>query len=264
MNLTGMHVLLGASNAMHKLRQQIQQVASTQAPVLIHGEKGVGKTLVAELIRQESPRRERPFVTFGCIETPSDLLERELFGFEGIDSFGAWNVEAGWVAKNRGGTILFDEIAALAPSTQIKLLRLLEDRAFEPLGSGTPVSADIRILAATRCPLEQLARSPTFRQDLYYRLTVFPVQVPPLRERKPDIPALVGQFIDKYARLHGRTVNGILAPGMAQLMRHRWPDNVRELEECIEKAILASADGWLRIDDRCCPSNFWLYAPVTG
>ena len=264
MNATGINMLIGASNAMRRVLQQIEQVAPTPAPVLIHGEKGVGKTLVAELIHQESPRRNRSFVKVHCMDTPVDQFEHELFGFEGEAYSGNWNVGTGWLAKARGGTIFFDEITALAPATQIKLLRLLEDRVFEPPGSDTPVSADIRLLAATRRSQEQFAHSQTFRQDLYYRLTVFPIQVPPLREHKTDIPALAEYFIDRYARKHGVTVKGILAPGKSHLLRHRWPGNVRELEECIEMSILASTDGWLRIDCRCCPANFWVDSSHQG
>jgi len=257
MSTTGMNVLVGASNAMRQIRQQIERVAPTRAPVLIHGEKGVGKTLVAELIHQTSSRRDRPFVTLHCLKTPSDLLARELFGAEGDAFAGDWNIGTGWLAKARGGTLYFDEIAALAPPTQIKLLQLLEDRVFEPPGSNTPVSADIRLLAATRNQPEQLFSSQTLRQDLYYRLTVFPIYVPPLRQRRLDIPALIAHFIDKYAKKYGMAIKGIMAPGKAQLMRYRWPGNVRELEECIEMSLLATTDGWLRIDDRCCPPSFW-------
>ena len=250
MSTTESHVLIGESNVLRKILQQIHQVAPTHAPVLIHGEAGVGKMLVAERIHQESTRRNRPFIKFRCLETPPELLERELFGFEGDTSTGYWNVGTGCLAKARGGTIYFDEIAALAPATQIKLLRLLEERVFEPPGSNTPVSADIRLLAATRRSPEQLIRSQTFRQNLFYRLAVFPITVPPLREHKSDIPALTEYFIAKYARLHGKTLKGILAPGKAQLMHYRWPGNVREFEECIERASLATTDGWLRIDYR--------------
>ena len=258
MSATGPSLLIGTTSAMRRILQQIQQVAPTPAPVMIHGEAGSGKTRVAEQIHQASARSNRPFIKFRCLDTPPELLERELFGFEGEACLGDWNVGNGWLAKARGGTIYFDEITALSAATQIKLLRLLEDRVFEPPGSMTPVAADIRLLAGLRGTPEQLAQNQTFRHDLYYRINVFPVQLPPLREHKPDIPALVDHFIEKYARLYGRTIKGILAPGKSQLMRHRWPGNVRELEECIEHAILASVDGWMRIDHHCCPANFWL------
>jgi len=259
MNAPGKHELIGASNALHKVWRQIQQVAATHAPVLICGEKGAGKTLAAELIQEGSTRRDQPFFKIHCSEMDADLLERELFGFEETAVSGNWQTGAGWAAKARNGTIYFDEIAALAPSTQVKLLRLLEDRVFEPLGSITPITSDVRILAATSRPLEQLVKRQSFRQDLFFRLNVFPIHVPPLREHKLDIPALVEHFISRYAQKYGKTIKGIVAPGKSQLMRHRWPGNVRELEECIEKAIAASTDEWIHIDTRCCPFNFWIY-----
>ena len=250
MPATPSDLLIGNSNAMQRVLQQVQQVALTLAPVLIHGEKGAGKSVVARLIHQKSARCLRPFIQIHCTEKTEQLLERELFGLEGEVAPGNWSVETGCLAKARGGTIFFDEIAALAPATQVKILRLLEEHIYEPLGSMTPVSADVRMLAATRRPLELLAHSPTFRQDLYYRLAVFPIHIPPLREHKPDIPALAEHFIFQYAKKQGKLVKGILAPGKSQLMRHRWPGNVAELEACIEAAIHASLDGWVRFDPR--------------
>ena len=260
MNTTASNLLIGTSHALRAIRQQIQQVAHTAAPVLIHGEAGAGKTRVAEQIHQESARSSKPFIKIRCVATPAEVLERELFGFEQVDASGRWSVGTGWLVKARGGTIYFDEITALAASIQSKLLRLLEDHVFEPLGSIVPVSADVRILAGTRRTPEQLARSRTFQQNLYYRLTVFPMHMPPLCQHKTDIPALVEHFMAVYSRKHGKEIKGILAPGKAQLTLHRWPGNVRELEECLEQAILASADGWLRMDHHCCPANFWLNA----
>ena len=247
MSVTDLKVLIGDSSMLRKITQQIQQVAPTPAPVLIYGEKGAGKTRVAELIHQQSARRHRPFIKFRCLEMSAERLEHELFGLEGDGVSGNWNVGAGWLATARGGTVFFDEIAALTPATQIKLLRLLEERVFEPSGSDMPVSADIRLLAATRRTPEQLIRSQTFRQNLFYRLNVFPIQVPPLREHRADIPALIEYFMDQAAVRQGKAIKGILAPGKAHLMQHRWPGNVLELEECIEQAVQASVDGWLRI-----------------
>ena len=151
MSATGPSLLIGTTSAMRRILQQIQQVAPTPAPVMIHGEAGSGKTRVAEQIHQASARSNRPFIKFRCLDTPPELLERELFGFEGEACLGDWNVGNGWLAKARGGTIYFDEITALSAATQIKLLRLLEDRVFEPPGSMTPVAADIRLLAGRAC-----------------------------------------------------------------------------------------------------------------
>lgn len=264
MNTVETNLLVGSSHAMRTIRQQIQQVAHTLAPVLIYGGPGAGKACVAEQIHQESGRNNRPFVRIRCMETPAEILERDLFGFERADASGNWSVGTGWLVKARGGTLYFDEIAALALSTQDKLLRLLEEHVFEPQGCIVPVSADVRILAGTRRTPEQLAHSRTFQQNLYYRLTVFPIQIPPLCQHKPDIPELAELFVATYARKYGKEIKGILAPGKAQLTLHRWPGNVRELQECIERAVQVSTDGWLRFDAHCCPSNFWLVDPDAG
>jgi len=252
MNTTGASLLVGTSYVTRKILQEARQVAPSPAPVLIRGEPGTGKSLVSELIHHESTRRDKPFIRLRCSEMSACLLERELFGHVRDVFPDAWNARYGSLENTRGGTIYFDEIAALAPATQIKLLQLLEEHTFEPLGSDKPVRADVRVLASTKHPLEKLVHSGAFRTDLFYRLAVFPIQLLPLRKHASDIPALIGHFITKYAQIHGKTIRGILAPGMTLLTQHRWPGNVRELEECIEKAILESTDGWLRIDRQCC------------
>lgn len=237
---------IGDARAMRRVRQQIRQVARTDAPVLICGEPGSGKELVAKVIYQMSTRSDKPFVKVRCDEMSAELLERELFGHVRGAFAGARNAGTGSLETARGGTVFFDEIAALTPLTQSKLLRLLQEHEFEPLGSGTSVLADIRVLAATRRPLEELVRGGTFRLDLYYRLAVFPIQVPPLRKHRSDIPALVDYFITQHARLLSKTARGVSWSAMDVLKHHRWPGNVRELEACIEKALRASSDGWVR------------------
>lgn len=200
---------------------------------------------MAESIHTMSLRCDKPFIKFCCDEISADFLERKLFGHVRGAISGVRNAGTGCLETARGGTVYFDEVAALAPVTQIKLLRLLQEHEFEPLGIGASCLADVRVLATTRRPLEQLVRSGVFRTDLYYRLAVFPIQVPPLRKRPADIPALVNYFINQYARLLKKTTQGVSWLAMDLLKRHGWPGNVRELQECIEKAMQASTDGWV-------------------
>ena len=241
-------MLIGNSRATRRVRRQIRQVAPSNAPVLIRGQQGTGKNLIARLIHDMSNRGDRPFITLRCDEVAVDILERTLFGYARGAFPGARNAGKGWLEKAHGGSIFLDEIAALAPSTQVKLLRLLQERVFEPVGSTTPIPVDIRLLAATQHPLEQRVRSGTFRGDLFYRLTVFPIQVQPLRKHKADIPALVDRFIARNARARGKTVPVVSPEAMDLLKHYRWPGNVRELEACIAQAIRKSTDGWVHGD----------------
>jgi Nif-specific regulatory protein len=247
MNSTGKSILIGTSNAVCRVLQQIRQVAPSDAPVLICGEKGSGRNLVAELIHQESNRRDRAFIKLRCCEMSANLLEQELFGHERGAIPGAVNGRKGWLETARGGTVFLDEIASLSPSVQIKLLRVLQEHEIERLGSSRALNVDIRFLAATQHPMEHLVRNQAFREDLWYRLTVFPIQIPPLRERKSDIPALVVHFLAKHAQTYGKTARNVSEPAMDLLVSHSWPGNVRELEECIERAILASDDDSIHI-----------------
>lgn len=237
-------LLIGDSRAMRRIRRQILQVAPSHAPVLIRGERGVGKHLIARLIHDMSNRDNKTFITLRCEGMPADLLERALFGHAAGAFPGARHARSGLLEKACGGSIFLDEIGALGLSAQFRLLRLLQDREFEPLGGTTAIPADVRLVATTRLPLEQMVRRAAFREDLYYRLTVFPIQVPPLRKHKSDMPALVEHFIARYGRAHGKAVAVVSTGAVGLLKRQRWPGNVRELETCVEEA-MRHGDGGL-------------------
>ena len=235
--------LIGNSHAMRRVFRLIQQVASSPATVLILGESGVGKELVAQAIHYNSPRAARPFVKVNCAALPENIVESELFGHERGAFTGALSQRKGRFENADGGTIFLDEIGDIPPSTQIRLLRVLQEREIERVGGDQPIRIDVRILAATNRKLETLIREGRFREDLYYRLNVFPIHVPPLRERKTDIPLLADYFVEKYSQCNKIPVVRISTPAIDMLMSHHWPGNVRELENCIERAVLLSTDG---------------------
>lgn len=235
--------LLGRSPVMEQLRQMIRKVARTQATVLIHGESGTGKELVARALYRESPRASAPFIKVNCAAVPENLIESEFFGHEKGAFTGAMNKREGRFELAHGGTILLDEISEISPQVQAKLLRVLQERELERVGGTRTIKVDVRVIATTNRDLQQSVDRKEFRQDLFFRLNVVPIQVPPLRERREDVPYLAEQFMLRFARKHGMNIAGISADCLAALQAHHWPGNVRELQNVIERAVILCADG---------------------
>ncbi len=230
--------MVGSSKPLRSVLEMIDKVASTEASVLIRGETGTGKEMVARTIHLTSPRRNGPFISINCAAIPETLLESELFGFEKGAFTGAASHKTGQISLAEGGSLFLDEIGDLSPSSQAKLLRAIEEHEFTPLGSENKVKVDVRVIAATHRDLEQMMQSGLFREDLFFRLNVVPVFLPPLRERKEDISTLAAHFLDKYRRLHGRGPETMPADVMNNLLLYDWPGNARELENTIEKFVL--------------------------
>ena len=235
--------LLGRSPAMQALRDLIRKVARTQATVLVQGESGTGKELVSRAIYRESSRANGPFIKVNCAAIPENLIESEFFGHEKGAFTGAVTKREGRFELAHGGTILLDEISEVAPHVQAKLLRVLQERELERVGGNRLIRVDVRVIATTNRNLEESIARKEFRQDLYFRLNVVPISVPPLRERREDITFLAEQFMQRLARKHGVRVNGISASCQAALMSHDWPGNVRELQNVIERAVILCPDG---------------------
>ena len=215
-----------------------RQVAPTRTTVLITGESGTGKEVVAKTIHQLSTRARGPWVAVHCAGLPAALLESELFGHEKGAFTGAHERRAGRVELAQGGTLFLDEIGEIDATTQVKLLRFLGERTFERLGSGKTLTADVRLVAATNKDLGAMVKAGTFREDLYFRLAVVPVHLPPLRERVSDIPALATAFVKEFAKENEKQVRGVDTAAMEALLRHRWPGNVRELRTAMEHAVV--------------------------
>jgi Nif-specific regulatory protein len=234
--------LIGNSGPMRQVFEQVNQVVGTSATVLIRGESGTGKELIAHALHQHSPRAGKPFVRVNCAALPETLVESELFGYERGAFTGAQARRKGRFELADGGTLFLDEIGELSPSTQAKLLRVIQEREFERLGGTSTIQVDVRLITATNKDLEQAQVDGTFREDLYYRLNVFTIWMPPLRERKSDILLLADHFVEKYAALHTRSIKRISTPAIDMLVSYHWPGNVRELENTIERAVLV-ADG---------------------
>src|SRR6516164_1377011 len=230
--------LLGQSPAMESLRELIRKVARTQATVLIQGESGTGKELVARALYRESPRANAPFIKVNCAAIPDNLIESEFFGHEKGAFTGALNKREGRFELAHGGTILLDEISEISPSTQAKLLRALQEREFERVGGNRTIKVDVRVIATTNRNLEQSVEKKEFRQDLFFRLNVVPIPVPPLRERAEDVPFLAEEFMRRYARKHGVNVQGFSKEALKVLNNHSWPGNVRELQNVVERAVI--------------------------
>jgi Nif-specific regulatory protein len=230
--------IVGNSNAMRSVYLHIEEVAGSVTTVLIRGESGVGKELVARAVHEQSPRKNRMFVKFNCAALPESIIESELFGHEKGAFTGALAMRKGRFETAEGGTIFLDEIGDISPQTQVKLLRVLQEKEFERVGGQVPIRANIRIITATSRDLESMIEQGTFRSDLYYRLNVFPIFVPPLRERKSDILLLADYFVEKYSKLNSKNVKRITTAAIDLLMSYHWPGNVRELENCMERAVL--------------------------
>jgi len=234
--------IIGNSKAMHVVYDLIAQVSKSDATVLLRGESGTGKELVAQAIHYNSLRTAKPFIKVNLAALPETVMESELFGHEKGAFTGAIQQRKGRFELAHGGTIFLDEIGDLSPATQIKLLRVLQEREFERVGGAETIKTDVRILAATNRNLEKLIEKGHFRQDLYYRLNVFPIYLPPLRERRTDILLLSDHFVEVYARENHKEVRRVSSQAIDMLMSYHWPGNVRELENCIERAVLLSND----------------------
>jgi Nif-specific regulatory protein len=230
--------IIGTSGPMRQVYEQIARVARANTTVLIRGESGTGKELIAHAIHYSSPRAKKPFLKVSCAALPDSLIESELFGYEKGAFTGAQARKKGRFELAEGGTLFLDEIGDINLSTQVKLLRVLQEREFERLGGTEPVAANVRLITATGADLEAAIAAGTFREDLHYRLDVFTIHVPPLRERRPDILLLVDHFLEKYSIEHGHRVKRVSTPAIDMLMAYHWPGNVRELENAIERAVL--------------------------
>jgi DNA-binding NtrC family response regulator len=230
--------LLGHSPAMENMRQLIRKVARTQATVLIAGESGTGKELVARALYRESPRANAPFIKVNCAAIPENLIESEFFGHEKGSFTGALTKREGRFELAHGGTILLDEISEISPSVQAKLLRVLQERELERVGGNRTIKVDVRVIATTNRNLEQSVEKKEFRQDLFFRLNVVPIHVPPLRERKEDVTGLADEFMRRFSRKHGVTVRGFSEDALKVLNDHTWPGNVRELQNVVERAVI--------------------------
>src|SRR6266478_2264984 len=241
------HGIVGRSAALRRVFGLVDKVAMTDAAILIRGETGTGKELIAALIHRLSARQRGPFVKFNCTAIPAGLLDSELFGHERGAFTGAVARRIGRFELANRGTLLLDEIGDLPLDLQPKLLRVLEEQEFERIGSTHTIRSDVRIIAATNRPLEQLVAAGEFRADLYYRLNVFPIDLPALRERPEDIPLLVRHFVIHHARKLGRRIDSIPADVMEMLLRHPWPGNVRELQHVLQRAVILSHGGSLQL-----------------
>jgi transcriptional regulator with GAF, ATPase, and Fis domain len=245
----GYEDIIGQSAALQYVLYKVEQVAATDTTVLVLGENGTGKELVCRAIHSQSPRKERPLVKVNCAALPANLIESELFGHERGAFTGAQTRRTGRFEVADGGSLFLDEIGELPLELQGKLLRVLEDGKFERLGSSVTMKVDVRMIAATNRDLENLVREGSFREDLYYRLNVFPITVPPLRERREDIPLLARFFVEKAAKRLGKTIKFIPKNVMTRLQEHRWPGNVRELQNVIERAVINSTESKLQLMD---------------
>ncbi len=240
--------LVSHSPLMQKIFEILPTVAASPSTVLILGDTGTGKELLARAIHSLSPRRKDPFVAVNCGALPDTLLESELFGYKAGAFTGAVKDKPGRFALAKGGTLFLDEIGEISPALQVRLLRVLQEKTYEPLGATKTETADARIIVATNRDLAELMRQGTFREDLYYRINVVRVALPPLRRRKEDIPILVDQFIARFNLLQKKSVTGATTQALSLLMAHDWPGNVRELENAVERAFILCSDGPIGIE----------------
>jgi DNA-binding NtrC family response regulator len=258
----GLENMIGESEPMREIFELVQQVAPSKATVLITGESGTGKELIAKAIHQLSPRSKGPMVTVHCAQLAPTLLESELFGHEKGAFTGAHERRVGRFEQAHGGTLFLDEIGEIDATLQVKLLRVLGERTFERVGSNRTLTADVRLLAATNKTLEELVKAGTFREDLFYRLKVVEIELPPLRERREDIPLLAQSFMREFAQENGKAVKEFTSETMDTLMKYRWPGNVRELRTAIEHAVVLCRGE--RITLRDLPANVRGLAGAAG
>ena len=230
--------IMGTSGPMRLVYEQVAQVARTDTTVLVRGESGTGKELIAQAIHHNSLRSKRPFIKVSCAALPESLIESELFGYDKGAFTGAQTSKKGRFELAEGGTLFLDEIGELSLATQVKLLRVLQAKEFERLGGTKTLRSNVRLIAATRKDIEKAIADGTLREDLYYRLNVFAIFIPPLRERKPDLPLLADHFLKKASLAHGKPIRRISTPAIDMLMAYHWPGNVRELENAIERAVV--------------------------
>ncbi|HNY89916.1 MAG TPA: sigma-54 dependent transcriptional regulator [bacterium] len=234
--------IIGQSGVMQDVFRAVEKVFNSNVTVLIQGESGTGKELIARAIHYHSTMRAgKPFVAVNCSALPESLLESELFGHEKGSFTGAVGRRIGKFEQANGGTIFLDEIGLMTPATQSKLLRVLQEREFERVGGNELVKVDVRIISATNKDLEDEMKKGEFREDLYYRISVFPIKLPPLRERREDIPLLAGHFLQKYAKQEGKSIEGITPDALDLMMAYHWPGNVRELENAMERAMVLAS-----------------------
>ena len=241
--------IIGSSPGMRQVLTMVERVAPTRATVLLVGESGVGKDLIARAIHYQSPRRDKPFVKINCTAIPEALMESELFGYEKGAFTGANTSKPGKFEQADTGTVFLDEIGDVPMAVQVKLLRILQERELERLGSNRTRQVDVRVIAATNVDLKKALEQGTFREDLFYRLNVMPIQIPPLRERPEDIPVLAERFLRKAAQTHGIPVDSIAPEAIARLVDYPWPGNVRQLENVIERSVLLSQGARLEASD---------------
>jgi transcriptional regulator with GAF, ATPase, and Fis domain len=250
--------IVGSSPALQVVLSQVARVAPTDSTVLITGETGTGKELIARAIHKRSQRSSHAFVSVNCAAVPRDLIASELFGHEKGAFTGATQRRLGRFESAEGGTIFLDEVGELPAEMQITLLRVLQEREFERVGGNESLKTDVRVVAATNRNLQTAIAEGKFREDLFYRLDVFPIEVPSLRERKEDIPVLVEYFVGRYAGKAGKTISGINTKSMEVLQAYSWPGNIRELQNVIERSVIICDSENLSIDEN------WLARPAPG
>jgi transcriptional regulator with GAF, ATPase, and Fis domain len=240
--------IVGRSPPLLKTLELVRRVAPTDASVLIFGETGTGKELIARAIHSNSARKDKPLIKVNCAALPTGLVESELFGHERGAFSGAISKRIGRFELANGGTLFLDEVGEIPLDVQAKLLRVLQEREFERVGGSASISVDVRVIAATNRDLEKAAREGKFREDLFYRLNVFPVHLPPLRERREDIPLLTQFLIDKFAARVGKRIAGVTEPTMQRFLVYPWPGNIREMENILERAVILAGGDTLEVD----------------
>ncbi len=251
----GFHNIVGKSKKMQEIYRIIAKVAPTESTVLIYGQSGTGKELIARAIHYNSPRRDKQFVTVDCAVLSENLLESELFGHVRGSFTGAVTTKPGLFEVADGGTVFLDEVGNISLPIQAKLLRVLQEREFTPVGGTKAKKVDIRLIAATNKDLEKMIKEETFREDLYYRLNIVPIILPPLKERQEDIPHLAVHFLKKYSEEMGKTIKGFTPEAMEKLMKYPWPGNVRELENVIERTVVMMDEEMVRIEHLILPGQ---------